>query len=494
MDEKHQRKFRRMAVIVITAALGTIAGILFAAKMQWTNESHADNLQEYLTAEGESPFVAVAENVKPAVVSISTEIEESLSDIHEFFDMGPFREFFQQPDRGGQPKTRKTQAGGTGIIISQDGYILTNNHLVEKSKSITVRLADDEEFEAKVIGADPMTDVALIRLENAKLKPEQVARLGNSENIKIGEWAIAIGSPFGLDWTVTVGVISAKGRGGLNIGGGGPDVQNFIQTDASINFGNSGGPLVNIKGEVIGINTAINAQGQGIGFAIPINIAREVSEQLKKDGKVSHGYLGMSPAELTSAKKEALGLDNDVRGVFVDQVEEDTPAAKGGLEAGDVIIEVDGTKITAVPQFRTMIATKKAGDKVKAKIVRDNKQKTLEFVLGDRSEYILSDSSGRGVQQGSENWLGIQVEGVNSQKARQWNIRETEGALVVDIDNDSPAENVLQPGDVIIEIDKRPVKDVKDFRNIAKDLKDRDKSILFRIVRNSRKTFEVVKP
>jgi serine protease Do len=322
------------------------------------------------------------------------------------------------------------------------------------------------------------------------MKPEQVAKLGDSDKIKIGDWAIAIGSPFGLDWTVTVGVVSAKGRGGLDIAGGGPAIQDFIQTDASINFGNSGGPLVSIQGEVIGMNTAINAQGQGIGFAIPINMVKEVSDQLKEHGKVSHGYLGLYPVELSSSKKEALGLNVDTKGIFVDQVEDRTPADDAGIKAGDVVIKFNGQQITNVTQFRNLVAAKQAGDKVKLTIIRDNQEKEITVTLGDRAEYTLTPSQ----EIPSKAWLGLHVESVKSPQARQWNISETEGVLVVEVDKKSPAEDILQPGDVIIEIDKRPVKDIKDFNKIADELKERKQSILFRISRDGRKTFEVVKP
>jgi Do/DeqQ family serine protease len=495
MDEQKQHRLRNLSIVGLAIAVGLIGGILFTAKMNWTDRSVAENTQfgglgGIVNEQGESPFVAVAENVKPAVVSISTKGSEAFANPFETFDFGPFRNFFNIPEHS-QPQQRQVVHGGTGIIISKDGYILTNNHLVDNTDEIMVKLSDDEEYKAKVIGVDPITDVALIKIE-ARLKDEQVARLGDSDKIKIGDWAIAIGNPFGLDWTVTVGVISAKGRAGLNIGGGkGPDVQNFIQTDASINFGNSGGPLVNIKGEVVGINTAINAQGQGIGFAIPINMAKEVAEQLRSSGKVSHGYLGMFPADLTASKKEALNLDKDTKGIFVDQVEDDTPAAKGGLEPGDVITEFDGRKISDVNQFRSLVAGKHAGDKVSAKILREGKEKALNFTLGERADVTLAN---RNKDTGSGAWLGINVASLNSQRARQWNIKEEEGVLVVRIDDKSPASGVLQEGDVIIEIDRKPVKDIDDFKKISEDLKDRKTGILFRFVRSGRKTFDVVKP
>jgi Do/DeqQ family serine protease len=495
MEQRKQRRLRQISILALVAAIGIIVGILFAAKMNWTETSSAQTEFKggqipLVTESGESPFVGVAEKVRPAVVSISTEREETMNLPFEFFDFGPFRDFFRRQNTPQMtPQPQKVHAGGSGIIISQDGYILTNNHMVENAQEITVRLSTDDEYQAKVIGRDPITDVALIKVD-AKMKPEQVAKLGDSDKIKIGDWAIAIGSPFGLDWTVTVGVVSAKGRGGLDIAGGGPAIQDFIQTDASINFGNSGGPLVSIQGEVIGMNTAINAQGQGIGFAIPINMVKEVSDQLKEHGKVSHGYLGLYPVELSSSKKEALGLNVDTKGIFVDQVEDRTPADDAGIKAGDVVIKFNGQQITNVTQFRNLVAAKQAGDKVKLTIIRDNQEKEITVTLGDRAEYTLTPSQ----EIPSKAWLGLHVESVKSPQARQWNISETEGVLVVEVDKKSPAEDILQPGDVIIEIDKRPVKDIKDFNKIADELKERKQSILFRISRDGRKTFEVVKP
>jgi len=498
MNNEKQSKMRKFAVIVLIATFSAIFGILFASRMNWTDVSIAEDeampaldVQYYpVNEEGESPFVAVAEMIKPAVVSISVERTTEYGSPHDMFDFGPFREFFGQPQPNSPRRQQKSTAGGTGIIIGNDGFILTNNHIVEDADKITIRLSDDSEYEAKVIGTDPITDVALVKIK-AEFKPEQVARLGDSDKIKIGAWAIAVGNPFGLDWTVTVGVISAKGRGGLNFAGRGPDVQNFIQTDASINFGNSGGPLLNIRGEVIGVNSAINSQGQGIGFAIPINMAKEVVSQLKTEGKVSHGYLGMYPAELTASKKEALGLDNDVHGVFVDQVEQGTPADEGGLEPGDVITEFDGHGITNVTQFRNLVASKRPGEKVSSIILRNGKEKKLEFTLSDRAESVAAFDENK---LKSEAWLGINVENLTPMEARRLGIEEDEGVLITRIDAGSPALDILREGDVIIEIDRRTVKDVDDFEKISKDLKDRTKSILFRISRNGRKTFEVIKP
>lgn len=259
--------------------------IIFAVSMlfQWTGVALAQDdvsVQSKYPLIGdsyESPFVSVGEKLKPAVVYIKVEKEETVSEAFPGFD--PFRDFFNKP-RGQEPRKRTFPASGSGVIIDKRGYILTNNHVVENAKKITVKLEDDTEEEATLVGTDPETDLALIQI-NA-VKPHQVAELGDSDEIRIGDWAIAMGNPLGLEWTLTVGVISAKGRSNLNISGRGPAFQDFIQTDASINFGNSGGPLANIRGEVIGINTAINTSGQNIGFAIPINMARKLSNNLKR--------------------------------------------------------------------------------------------------------------------------------------------------------------------------------------------------------------------
>jgi serine protease Do len=495
IDEHQTRKLQRISIITLIAIVSAICGILFASKMNWTQSSFAegDNAlsgkYDALLQNGESPFVTVAELLKPAVVSIWVDKTSNIESPFDFYDFGPFRDFFNPPSKENLPR-QKVRNGGTGIIISTDGHILTNNHIVEGADEITVKLSNENEYKAEVVGTDPVTDVALIKI-NEKVQDEQVARLGDSDKIKIGDWAIAIGNPFGLDWTVTVGVISAKGRGGLNIAGGGPAVQDFIQTDASINFGNSGGPLVNIRGEVIGVNTAINSQGQGIGFAIPINIAKEVVGQLRQSGKVSHGYLGMVPEELTPEKKEALELNPEIKGVFVDQVEDNTPASQSDLRPGDVITEFDGQKVSDVTQFRRLVASHRAGDVVTATIVREGKEKKLTFKLGDRAE-IAAVSNQEPAR--SQAWLGIQVEDLNSSRARQWDLPENKGVLVVGIEKGSPAQDLLQKGDVIIEIDRRPIANVDDFNKISKELKDRKRGILFRISRNGRKTYEVIKP
>jgi serine protease Do len=450
------------------------------------------SLPDYpINEQGESPFVAVAEEVKPVVVNIAAdkELTGHPGIPFELFDWGPF--FGQPPEGGHGQHVPHITSGGSGIIVDAEGFILTNNHMVSESGDITVKLSDGTTLKAKVIGADPETDVALIKVDH-KFTPEMVARLGDSDKIRIGEWAIAVGNPFGLDWTVTVGVISARGRSNLRIGGEqGPSYQDFIQTDASINFGNSGGPLVNIHGEVIGINTAINAQGQGIGFAIPINLARDIMLQLKTSGEVKRGYLGIYTGELTDIKKEALGLDAGLTGVLVEGAQEKTPAAEGGLKGGEVITEINGLPVKDVSDFRFRIASYKPGSDVELTLLIDSKEKRIKFKLADRSDFVPVAGA---APEPSEGWLGLEVAPTKSRMGAQMGVDDMEGALVVRIDPDSPAAGLIEPGDVIVEIAGDEIGSVVDFNNAAEKLKDRKKAIPFWVIRDGRRTFIPVRP
>jgi serine protease Do len=504
MTPKSITTLKNLAVTALLAVFFIVVGILISSKMHWTEESAA---QPTLTQEpsapvnsqyiqnGESPFVAVAEKVKPQVVNITSE-REITQEFNWPFEMlpDPFQDFFNNPHNRQQPQERKfrSPAGGSGIIIDRDGYVLTNNHMVENAKKITVKLEDQREVTAKVIGTDPETDLALIKIDT-DIKPEQVATLGNSSNIKIGDWAIAIGNPYGLGWTVTVGVVSALGRSNLLISGGGPSYQDFIQTDASINFGNSGGPLVNIHGEVIGVNAAVNAQAQGIGFAIPIDIAKQIVSQLREKGTVTRGYLGLVPAELTPKVKEGLGMDPDTKGILVDEVQKGTPAEDGGLKAGDVILELDGEQMDNVDHFRFKVADKAPGSKVTMTIWRDGSRKTLHFTLGNRSEHVTASSGGTKEQE-AKPWLGIHVEGLDSRYAQQWGIKADAGVLVVDLSDDSPANDALQSQDVIIQVGKTEIKNMDDYQKVARELKGTKDVVLFRVRRGDRTTFVAVDP
>jgi Do/DeqQ family serine protease len=510
MEQKSRSTLKNLLVVIGLSLACIGLGVLLSAKFQWTPPSNAE--ESFLKTgasgatlpgmgEASSPFVPVVNRVKPTVVTISTErkvgnVEEW--DPFRFFEDSPFWEFFHRgptEPKQQQPRSYRVPSSGSGIIIGKNGYILTNNHMVEDAVDVKVKLADGTEHKAKVVGADSETDVALIQID-ATLDESQVAVIGNSDEIQIGDWAIAIGNPLGLDWTVTVGVISAKGRTNLPIQGGGPSFQDFIQTDASINFGNSGGPLCNIRGEVIGMNTAINPSGQGIGFAIPMNLATKVVEQLKASGKVSRGYLGMMPRELTPELREASGVSKDLKGVFVERVDKDTPAEKGGLEAGDIITEVDNKPVSDVTQFRMGVADHAPKSNISMRVLRDGKEKLLNFTLADRADYAsrLGIKSPGEPEKEEEAWLGIRVEELTQSKADALKLEDSKGVLVTEVDPDGPTHNKLQVRDVIIKIDRMEINNLSDYRDAVKKLKGRTDAILFRLIRNGVRTFEAVEP
>lgn len=508
---------RNLVVIATLVVVGLAAGVLLTARMDWTPYTvaqpyaappvnrYAANVPPYLTPSGESPFVAVAKRVGPTVVNITVDERVSQSGgsdpSEQFFRNSPFWEFFHRDfgDQGTpQPRSRPRQmhvpATGSGIIIGSEGYILTNNHVVTDADKITVRTQDGKEYKATVVGKDPDTDVALIKVEHA-FTPEQVALVGNSDSLEVGDWSIAMGNPLGLDWTLTVGVISAKGRSNLAIQGGGPSYQNFIQTDASINFGNSGGPLCNIHGEVIGMNSAINPSGQGIGFAIPINLAMNVVNQIRAHGTVTRGYLGILPREITPDIRSAVGMKDDEQGVFVDRVDKGTPAEKSGIKAGDVITELNGKKISDVTQFRMAVANEPPGSKVSMQVMRDGKKEEVTSTLGDRAQ--MAANMGKQNEEAApakESWMGIKVEPVTEQLARALELDGTDGVIITEVDSDGPANGKLQERDVIVEIDRKPVSDIGDFRKVSSDLKNTKKAVLFRVIRNGQKTFEAIEP
>lgn len=456
--------------------------------------STGDSNVPLIDDQGRSPFVRVAETVMPVVVNITAEkkIAGHPAVPFDMFDFGPF--FGEPPqNRQRQQQMPRVTSGGSGMIVSHDGLILTNNHVVSDAEDIKIKFSDKTELPAKLIGADPETDVALLKVDK-EFPDELVAKLGNSDNIHIGDWAIAVGNPFGLDWTVTVGVISARGRSNLRIGGDeGPSYQDFIQTDASINFGNSGGPLVNIRGEVIGVNTAINAQGQGIGFAIPINLVNKITQQLLATGEVRRGYLGVVPGELDEMKREALGLDESIKGVFVESVQVDTPADKGGLEGGDVIIEMDGNRVESVSDFRFRVADHPPDSKLAMVVLRDGKKKELGFTLADRKEYVKNGGVAPRMK-GEELWLGIQVVPTNESHGQRLGVQDEDGALVISVMPESPAEGLIEPGDIIVEIGGMEIAGVQDFKAASEKLKDRKKAIPFWVVRDGRRTFVPIRP
>ena len=411
-------------------------------------------------------FVPLAKKAGPAVVNISTEreVESPVMDMFNFPGMERFFEQFGGPFgmRPGQPAPkRKSSALGSGFIISADGYIVTNNHVVEGADKVTVKLNDDKSagLAAKVVGTDAETDLALLKVESPT--PLPVLKFGDSDAMEVGAWVMAIGNPFGLSNTVTAGILSAKGR---DIHAGPFD--NFLQTDASINPGNSGGPLINMEGEVIGINTAISANGQGIGFAIPSNLASKVINDLREGKKVSRGWLGVTIQDVDENMAKALGLKN-TKGALIGSVMEGEPADKAGLRAGDVVVRVGDHDIESASDVTRSVASLKPDTKVDIVVLRDGKEVKTTVKLGERASHsaaLQNPSQGEGTD------LGVSVKVLTPEDARALQLSgDVKGLLVVDVKgNGAAAEAGLRPGDVILSANLKPVKDVKELSDIVR--------------------------
>jgi Do/DeqQ family serine protease len=379
-------------------------------------------------------------------------------------------------------------SSGSGFIIDDQGRILTNNHVVRDAESIKVTLNDGRTFKATVVGTDPATDVAVIKIDGTKLP---VVPLGDSDKLRIGDWAIAIGNPLGdLRGSVTVGIISAQGRSNLNIFGGTPDYQDFIQTDASINFGNSGGPLCNIRGEAIGINTAINTSGQGIGFAIPINLAKHVAEQLVAHGTVKRAMMGVTLANMTPEIAEGFGLGNQ-QGVIIQSVYKDSPAEKAGLQRNDVIVDLNGTAVTDRDKFRLKIADTPSGTKVKLGYLRDGKRRETDLVLVDRDD-TLAKNDLKVEPNADTDDVGMSVRDMTGTEREE--LKLDSGVKVTDVEDGSEAEDKdIQPGDVIEEVNRTPVKSAADFKAQVAKVRKAGKPVVLIVNRNGGTRFETLK-
>jgi serine protease Do len=499
---------RTWLFVPAVAVISFFVGLIIAANLDFTSvtpaveSSRRDTealppLAAILTEEGESPFVAVAQRVMPAVVNISAEHIVRSSGQESPFNFqfrGPFQDLFRDFFRNNPPFEGKYQSLGSGVIIDRAGYILTNNHVVEDADRIVVRLSDKTEYKGskvQIVGTDPRTDLAVIKIE-----PEHelaVARLGDSDAVRVGDWAIAIGNPFGLDRTVTVGVISAKGRSGIPLSGGATQ-QDFMQTDASINPGNSGGPLINIQGEVIGINSAITTPtgfNVGIGFAIPINMARSIYPQLIESGRVVRGYLGVYLQELTPDLAEAMGVSE---GVLVKNVVPETPAERAGMEAGDIIVEYGGTPVSSMAQIQSLVAGTEVGSRVEIRVVRDERPRTLRVLIGEMPEEV----AGVALEQPGENegeWLGMRVAAPGSEAARRFAVEAEKGVLVVAVELGSPADvGGMRGGDIIRRIGKVEIEDLKDYERARDQYRRLGKPIVFLVQRGEETSFVAVRP
>ncbi len=402
-------------------------------------------------------FVDLAQDAGPAVVNISTvKVVETSQRLHRFFspfheEGGPLDEFFKQFFGELPQQKRRQNSLGSGFIISSDGYIVTNNHVIEKADEIEVILQEGKDsVPAEVMGLDPETDLALLKIDVDRELP--VLEFGDSDQLQVGQWVLAIGNPFGLDHTVTAGIISAKGR----VIGAGP-YDNFLQTDASINPGNSGGPLLNLQGEVVGINTAIVSSGQGIGFAIPSNMARNVISQLQEYQKVKRGWLGVTIQDVDENTAKALELP-EARGALVASAREDDPAHKAGLRAGDVIVELDGKSIRDAGELTREVGNLQPGQKVEVKFWRQGRTHTVELKLGERDLETARRDDRQKLDPDRTDFLGMQVKQVGEQEARSLGLSTVQGLLVTEVEEGSPAAQAnVRRGDVILEANGRAV-------------------------------------
>lgn len=426
-------------------------------------------------------FASIAENASKAVVGIKAEKNVDIQlywtipdwPFDDFFDNGdnPLERFFrqQQPDQQ-QPQSRLQMAQGSGFIISSDGYILTNNHMVSEAEKVTVQLSDETEVEAEIIGTDPDSDVAVIKIDRENLP---YLELADSDSIEVGEWVLAVGNPFGFSHTVTAGIISAKGRSGVGVA----TYEDFIQTDAAINPGNSGGPLLNLTGKVIGINTAIISQSGGnlgIGLAIPSNMAKNIYKQLKEEGQVVRGYLGIVIQDLTPQLAKSFDMEN-TDGVLIPDVTKDSAAEKGGIEQGDIVIELNGEQIENADELLNKVAMIKPGTEIIIVVLRDGQRRTLNVEVGERPSRGQIVSQRQPEKSNINTQLGMQVQNLTDNLAQRLGYEGLKGVVVTRVSPGSAAALAgIESGMLITEVNRKEVNNVNEFTNAIRQAKDKD--------------------
>jgi serine protease Do len=485
MEQKKRFKTILITLLMVGTFLGVGYGVSTAVKHSDTAVSKGSTVSETLIVPAN--FSDLAEKVRPGVVNI--QVVKKVKNVgfgspnffgNPFGEKNPFGDFFGPFSEGNPPGGFEQRGVGSGFVMSREGYILTNNHVVEDAGQIKVKLANGKEYEGKIVGRDPKTDLALVKIEGVlDLHP---LKLGNSEDLKVGSWVVAIGSPFGLEQTVTAGIVSAKGR----VIGSGP-YDNFIQTDASINPGNSGGPLINMKGEVVGINTAIIASGQGIGFAIPINMAKEIAPQLQEKGHVTRGWLGVSIQEVTPELAKSFDL-KEKKGALVSQVVSGSPAEKAGIEQGDIILEFDGKEVSDAKDLPRIVASTPVGKTVTLKVSRNGKITDRQVKLGEMEEKVEVTKAP------SHKSLGITVQNLTPEIAKGLGLKKEMGVVVTWVEPGSPAASTgIQTGDVIREVNRKPVKDAEDFVQKIEKAKGQG-NVLFLIQRGQNNLFAAVTP
>lgn len=474
-----------------------ILSLVFAIDKTVEADHVGSEANPYLTLS--DTFVEIAERVTPAVVHIQVTKEIQAPSIghpdifddffRDFFPHSPFERRSPRLRKKNSPQKKYKQEGmGSGVIVSADGYILSNNHVVQEASEITVTLKDKRTFKGKVIGTDPKTDLAVLKIEGSDFP---YVFLGDSDQLKVGEWVLAIGNPFGLSQTVTSGIISAKGRANVGI----VDYEDFIQTDAAINPGNSGGPLINLRGEIVGINTAILSKSggyQGIGFSIPVNMANKIMQQLIDTGTVQRGWLGVQIREVSPELAEAFNFPKN-QGALVEDLSKEGPAYKAGLRSGDIIVSFNGKPVDSVNTLRNLVAGTSAGVKTAIVVFRDGKYQTFYVQIGDLSQAAWGKlSTDTNEEETFDEW-GLNLQELTPQLAEKYNIDRNLGVVISSIKPESLAAQArLQEGDLILAINHRPIQAFQDAKKIMSEDKDKE-AFLFKVLTKGRVRYVILK-
>jgi serine protease Do len=488
-----RRSFRIGIIAGVFLLSGVLVGVLLSAGSGWVSPAVSASVTNPVAmAGGSNGFPAVAKGTMPAVVNISTSrtVRHPGGQAGPFMDDPMFKHFFGEEfnKRFQVPRERREASLGSGVIVSADGYIVTNAHVVEKADEIKVLLADKREFTGKVVGSDSKSDIAVIKI-SAKDLP--TLGWGDSEKLEVGEYVLAIGNPFGLNSTITLGIVSAVGRANMGI----EQYENFIQTDAAINPGNSGGALVNTRGELVGINTAIFSRtggNMGIGFAIPSNMVKSVMDSLVKHGKVVRGYLGVSIQDVNPKIAKQFGLDQ-AQGALVSEVVSGSPAEKSGIQSGDVITRFDGKAIENSSMLRNRAAETDVGRSVEVEVLRDKKPVKLSIKVAEQPKDMTA--SGESVKSEGKSTVlaGFEVQDLTAEIGSQLNLpRGTQGVVVSAVESGSAAEEAgIHRGDVIVELNRKAVRNIDDFQRLSKSVGKAD-SVLLLLVRQGRRIFVAI--
>ena len=510
-ERKPPRGMRRWMVAATLLTVGIVIGFVVASDLGWLPAGHAvpdassiaptlpiarpvSTAPQPVLGGGNQTFVDIAKSVKPAVVNIyATKSGRSEGSGTAPFDDPLFRKFFGDEffKKYEHPKERKERGLGSGVIVESNGLIITNNHVVGKADEIRVTLSDKREFKAKLIGTDPKTDVAVVKIDATGLPTVAWA---DSDKLEVGEFVLAVGNPFGLTQTVTLGIVSALGRAA-----GIAEYEDFIQTDAAINPGNSGGALVNVRGELVGINTAIFSQSggnMGIGFAVPSNMAQSIMGQLVQTGKVVRGWLGVSIQELTPELSSQFGI-TETKGVLVSDVMDDSPAKKAGFERADVIIEYDGKSMDSPTHLRNAVAQTPVGKKVVVKLIRDKKPKTIDLTIVEQPKSMSQNGDEDGGDAATPTGIlsSLDVRDLTEELAGRYGLKSSErGAVIVRVKPGSTAEELgVREGDIVLEVNRQAVTSVKTFERIAGKL-PKDQAVLLLLKRQGRTIYLTLRP